>query len=136
MFHVLAATLTVLIFGLPVLGLSALGASLPADTIARGAFLVVCPALYALGLVLTAGLLSVPFHRAIVPGSFPRDLRLPAYRRRRLYGLCFTSVFYCTPVYWAFLTVPALKWLLFRLFGYRGRAPTSRTRRRSARTSA
>ena len=47
-----------------------------------------------------AGLLSTPFHGAIRVGKLPRDLRDPAYRARRLYGLCFTAVYYFTPVYW------------------------------------
>ena len=55
-----------------------------------------------------------------MPGSFPRDLRAPLYRGRRLYGLCWTAVYYFTPVYWLFLTVPLLRRALFRLFGYRG----------------
>ena len=120
MFHAAAAVLLTLIFGLPVLGLAALSSALPASSIAHAAFLVLAPVLYALGFVLTAGLFSLPFHRAIVPGSFPRDLSAPAYRHRRFYGLCWTAVFYFTPIYWMFLTVPPLKTLLFRLFGYRG----------------
>ena len=120
MFHVLAATLLTLIFGLPVLGLSELASVLPNSPAVRTAFLILCPVLYALGFVLTAGLMSLPFHGSIVAGSFRRDLSDPAYRNRRIYGLCWTAVFYFTPIYWMFLTVPPLKTLLFRLFGYRG----------------
>lgn len=120
MFHVVAVLLMSLIFGLPALGLTALEAALPPVAVLRGAFWLAAPLLYALGFVLTAGALSVPFHRSIVPGSFPRDLRVPAYRNRRLYGLCWTAVYYFTPIYWMFLTVPLLRRLLFRLFGYRG----------------
>lgn len=120
MFHVIAATLLTLIFGGPVLALSEAASALPDASVLRSAFLVLCPVLYALGFGLTAGLLSLPFHGSIVPGAFPRDLSMPAYRNRRLYGLCWTAVFYFTPIYWMFLTVPPLKSLLFRLFGYRG----------------
>lgn len=120
MFHAIAALLLTLIFGLPVLGLAALARVLPDSALVQGALLVASPVLYALGFVLVAGVASRPFHRWIVPGSYPRDLRLPAYRGRRFYGLCFTAVFYFTPIYWMFLTVPPLKALLFRLFGYRG----------------
>ena len=70
--------------------------------------------------VVTAGLLSVPWQRAITPGRFPRDVGHPVYFGRRLYGLCWTTVFYVTPLYAFCLAVPALKALLFRLFGYRG----------------
>lgn len=120
LFHVVAAALLTLIYGLPLLGLSALFDALPDSAPLRALVLVLAPVLYALGFVTTAGLLSRPFHRAIVPGSFPRDLRLKAYRGRRLYGLCWTAVYYCTPIYWTCLTIPPLKTLLFRLFGYRG----------------
>jgi acetyltransferase-like isoleucine patch superfamily enzyme len=120
MFHLVAGVFLVLIYGLPLVGLSFLGSALPGGALPRALFLLAAPVLYAVGFGTVAGLLSTPFHRAIVPGSFPRDLRLPAYRNRRFYGLCFTAVFYCTPIYWIFLTVPPLKRLLFRLFGYRG----------------
>src|SRR5690606_32657555 len=69
---------------------------------------------------LISGLLSCPFQSAIIPGRFPRDLGESIYARRRLYGLCWTLVYYCKPVYAGWLAVPALKRLLFRLFGYRG----------------
>jgi UDP-3-O-[3-hydroxymyristoyl] glucosamine N-acyltransferase len=64
--------------------------------------------------------LSLPFQKAIIAGRFPRDLAHPVYGRRRLYGLCWTCVYYCKPVYYICLTVPLLKAMLFRLFGYRG----------------
>jgi hypothetical protein len=37
-----------------------------------------------------------------------------------MYGLCWTSLYYCKPVYHFCLCVPWLKALVFRLFGYRG----------------
>ncbi len=120
MFHLIATLLLTLIFGLPLLALSALFSTLPESLLARSALLVASPVLYALGFVTVAGIASMPFHRSIVPGSFPRDLTTPAYRGRRFYGLCWTAVFYFVPVYWMFLTVPPFKRLLFRLFGYRG----------------
>ncbi len=78
------------------------------------------PLAYAVLFVAVAGLISLPFQRAIVPGRFPRSWSHPVYRGRRLYGLCWTSVYYCKPVYFLVLSFPALKWLTFRLFGYRG----------------
>jgi UDP-3-O-[3-hydroxymyristoyl] glucosamine N-acyltransferase len=62
----------------------------------------------------------MPFHRAIVAGRFPRDLAHPVYRARRMYGLCWTCLYYFKPVYFLCLSIPELKWLTFRLFGYRG----------------
>lgn len=78
------------------------------------------PALFCVALVIVAGCISLPFQRYIVEGRFPRDLGHRRYRARRLYGLCWTSVYYCGPAYAAVLAVPSLKWLAFRLFGYRG----------------
>ncbi|MCL4790450.1 MAG: hypothetical protein KJ040_00175 [Gammaproteobacteria bacterium] len=78
------------------------------------------PMVFILAYVLVAGLLSLPHQRAIVPGRFPRTLDHPLYFHRRLYGLCWTAVYYCTPIYFVCLSVPLFKKGLFRLFGYRG----------------
>ena len=86
----------------------------------RLAVLSAAPLLYAILYVGIAGLLSLPHHKAIVPGVFPVDLSDPVYSRRKLYGLCWTSVYYFTPIYFLFLSIPFLKKILFRLFGYRG----------------
>jgi carbonic anhydrase/acetyltransferase-like protein (isoleucine patch superfamily) len=82
--------------------------------------LLVAPLLYTVCFVLTAGVLSLPFRSGIIVGKFPRDLRHRVYRKRRLYGLCWTSVYYFKPLYYLCLSIPCLKWLLFRLFGYKG----------------
>jgi len=78
------------------------------------------PLIYASLLPLVAGLLSLPHQKGIVVGVFPRTVSHPTYFHRRLYGLCWTSVYYCTPVYHLCLSIPVLKKLTFRLFGYRG----------------
>jgi len=70
--------------------------------------------------VLIAGGWSLPFQRYIVPGKFPRELNHPIYFGRRAYGICWTSLYYCTPIYFLCLTFTPLRWLAFRLFGYRG----------------
>jgi carbonic anhydrase/acetyltransferase-like protein (isoleucine patch superfamily) len=82
--------------------------------------LVVMPILYSILYLLIAALLSLPHQRAIVAGRFPRDVGHPIYFHRRLYGLCWTSVYYFVPIYHVALSLPLLKTLLFRLFGYRG----------------
>jgi hypothetical protein len=82
--------------------------------------LLIAPLVYTLCFVLTAGALSLPFQSGIIAGKFPRDLRHPVYRKRRFYGLCWTSVYYFKPLYFLCLTIPWLKWATFRLFGYRG----------------
>lgn len=108
-----------LIFGLPsvtlVLAWEASNSNLWKITLA-----LVGPILYAFLFCLTAGVLSMSHHKGIVAGRFPRDVGHPVYFDRRMYGLCWTSLFYFKPVYYLALTIPTLKWLTFRLFGYRG----------------
>ena len=70
--------------------------------------------------LVVAGALSLPHQGAVRPGKFRRDLNDLAYFHRRLYGLCWTAVYYNTPAYYVCLSVPPLKWMTFRLFGYRG----------------
>jgi carbonic anhydrase/acetyltransferase-like protein (isoleucine patch superfamily) len=67
-----------------------------------------------------AGLLSLPHQSSIVAGKFRRDVNEPVYFHRRLYGLCWTAVYYNKPAYHLCLSLPLLKWMTFRLFGYRG----------------
>ncbi len=118
-FTVLSFFLLLLIFGLPA---AVLGAMLDCSwhSLWRWPALVFSPLAYAVSFALTAGLLSLPFQSGIVAGKFPRNVRHPVYRKRRLYGLCWTAVYYFKPVYYLCLSIPWLKWLLFRLFGYRG----------------
>lgn len=78
------------------------------------------PLVFVLSFVLIAGTLSRVVQRGIVPGKFPRDPADKVYGCRKLYGLCWTSVYYFKPLYWVFLTAAPLKTLLFKLFGYKG----------------
>lgn len=82
-------------------------------------WLFFCLPVFALTYVTTAGLLSRFTLPAMVRGKFPRDLKHPVYGPRRLHALCWTAVYYCTPIYFAALTFPALKAWVFTLFGYR-----------------
>jgi len=70
--------------------------------------------------VAMAALLSIPHQRFVVEGRMPLDTAVPLYFHRRLYGLCWTAVYYSGPVYYLMLSVPALRTALFRAFGYRG----------------
>ena len=58
--------------------------------------------------------------KGIIAGKFPRDLGHPVYFHRRLYGVCWTALFYFKPVYFLILTILPLRGCVFRLFGYRG----------------
>jgi UDP-3-O-[3-hydroxymyristoyl] glucosamine N-acyltransferase len=70
--------------------------------------------------VLIAGGLSRITISAVIPGLFPRELSHKVYGPRRLYALCWTSVFYFTPLYYLCVSFSFLKNFLFRLFGYKG----------------
>lgn len=119
MYRLLAPLLLATIFGLPLLVTVLALDAIPGGP-ARLAFMVATPLIYSLVFMLVAGILSMPFQRSIVAGRFTRDLTDSLYRGRRLYGLCWTSLYYFKPVYFLCLSIPALKWLTFRLFGYRG----------------
>lgn len=107
----------ILIYGLPTAGtLVLLELSGPLDL---WVVLIVPPA-WTMMFLIAAGVLSLPHQFAVTPGKLRRDVNNPLYFHRRLYGLCWTAVFYNKPVYYLCLTVPSLKWIVFRLFGYRG----------------
>ena len=76
--------------------------------------------LFAISFLLVAGLLSLPTHKKIIRGRFPRKPFHRVYFWRRIYGCCWTNVFYFKPLYFILLTIPVLRKSLFRLFGYKG----------------
>jgi acetyltransferase-like isoleucine patch superfamily enzyme len=115
-YYVLAPVLLALVFGLPLVAAAGVVRAVPLEPWG----LLLAPPTYGVAFVLAAGLLSLPWQSSVVPGRFPRDLGDRLYRGRRLYGLCWTAVYYFTPLYYVCLSVPLLKRLLFRLFGYRG----------------
>jgi len=80
----------------------------------------ISPVEYGFLLVLTAGILSKPFQKGIVKGTFPRKTAHPVYAMRKLYNTCWTSFFYFKPLYNAVLNIPAFRAMAFRLFGYKG----------------
>lgn len=69
---------------------------------------------------LFAGFCSLLGASGIKRGIFPRDPLHPIYLRRRIYGLCWTQIYYFKPLYSIILSVPIFRLLVFRLFGYRG----------------
>jgi hypothetical protein len=52
--------------------------------------------------------------------ALPRDPVSAHYFGRLVYGAAWTTLCYCRPIYHAVLLLPPLKWVTFRLFGYRG----------------
>jgi carbonic anhydrase/acetyltransferase-like protein (isoleucine patch superfamily) len=93
---------------------------LATETAGRIAAAALAPIIYGLSYVVLAGVMTIPFQRRIVRGKFPRDMRHSVYGPRRMYGLGWGAVFYFTPLYFALMSVPALRKLLLHLFGYRG----------------
>jgi len=118
LFPMISALYMALITGLPILAIAVTIMALPApwNIIA----LVPAPAVGLLLYVAVAGILSIPHQRAIVAGKFRRDVGTSLYFHRRLFGLCWTMVYYCSPAYHAALAFAATRKMLFRLFGYRG----------------
>lgn len=118
-FSILSPLYLLIIFGLPLVA-CALLYDATTNFIARMCLILLIPLLYSTLYVLLAATLSLPHQRAIVAGRFPRSVTHPVYFHRRLYGLCWTAVYYFTPVYFIALSIPPLKTILFRGFGYRG----------------
>lgn len=118
-YHVLSNAYLILIAGLPLLFVLLIVRSLSNFWI-RGVAVVLAPILYAAFMAFAAGLLSMPHRRFIKPGRLRRRLEDRVYFHRRLYGLCWTTLYYAKPVYYICLSIPVLKRITFRLFGYRG----------------
>ena len=117
LFPLLSIAYLVAIFGGP-LSLSLLLWRAP--VIPRCLTLLSLPLLYTIGFSTIAGCLSLSHQKAILPGKFPRNVGHAVYFHRRLYGLCWTSLFYFKPLYFLVLSIEPLRKYTFRLFGYRG----------------
>ena len=108
-------------------GLASVAAALPFALVAGeesvGWTLVgagLAPFLFVITFVTVAGLLSLPAQKAIIAGKFPREPMHKVYFLRRVYGACWTQVYYFKPIFAVCLAIPLLRTYLFRLFGYRG----------------
>ena len=86
----------------------------------RLAVLTTTPVLYPVGFVIVVGALARLHAAKIVAGRFARSMSSPGYFHRRLYGLCWTAIYYFTPVYSLVLAFPGGRAALFRMFGYKG----------------
>ena len=117
-FKWISAAYLLLIYGLP----TATCAAAMQSSAGRGVILMaaVLPVLWTLLFLTAAGVLSLPHRFAVTPGKIMRDLNSSGYFHRRLHGLCWTAIYYNKPAYFICLSIPLLKKLTFRLFGYRG----------------
>lgn len=83
-------------------------------------FIIFSPFVFSITFAIVAGLLSLTGRKAIVAGRYPRSLQHPIYGVRRLYNVCWTVLYYSGPIYYLCLTLPWIKKIVFRLFGYKG----------------
>ncbi len=91
-----------------------------AHRVGRWTLILLLVPIWGFSYVMVAGGLSRFGLRGMVAGLYPRNLANPVYGPRRLHAICWTSIYYFTPLYHILLALPPLKRLLFRLFGYRG----------------
>jgi len=68
---------------------------------------------------LIAGVISLIGREGIKRGKFPRNLDHPIYCKRRVYGTAWTQLFYFKPLYSIIISIPLLRTMVFRLFGYK-----------------
>ncbi len=93
-----------------------------ADKIVKFVSMVSFVPIFMISFAILAGILSSIAHRGIVVGVFPRQPLHPVYLLRRIYGGCWTQLYYFRPLYSVVLFIPMLKTLVFKLFGYKGRS--------------
>jgi len=81
--------------------------------------MLLIPILFSFSFVTIAGGISRLAQKGIIRGTFPRKPFDKIYFLRRIYGPCWTQVYYFKPLYAVFLSIPFLKKYLFRIFGYK-----------------
>lgn len=86
----------------------------------RLVFLAIAPVVFALCFIIVSGLISNLGRYGVVEGKFPRKSEHPIYALRKIYGAAWTQLYYFKPLYAVCLSIPALKKLMFRLFGFSG----------------
>lgn len=91
----------------------------PSPWLILGSFALV-PLIFLPVFVTLAGLMSRFAHSKIIPGRFPREAFHKIYLWRRVYGICWTQVFYFKPLYAVSLAIPRFKSYMLRMFGYKG----------------
>lgn len=115
----LYSSLPVLLMTLP-LFLAFIAVSLSSTVITKTASLLLAASVFILTFIFISGLMSKWGQRGIIAGVFPRDIDHHVYSKRRIFGLCWTALYYFKPLYWLVLSTPILKRMTFRLFGYKG----------------
>ncbi len=87
------------------------------------ALIAVCflsPLIFFLTYLLVCCCLGRCYSGQITAGQFTRCTLQKKYRNRRLYGACWCAIYYFGPFYNIILSLPMLKKIVFRSFGYSG----------------
>ena len=70
--------------------------------------------------ILIGGVFATIGKIGVIEGKFPRSYKHPIYALRRIYGTAWSQIYYFKPFYSLCLSIPSLRKLLFRAFGYKG----------------
>lgn len=109
----------VLSFGLPIAAI-VVTYELMTPQWLRLTWLVLSPVIFIVGFLVVAGLISRAGLSAIKNGRIERTVKNWKYFKRRLHAGPWTMLYYFKPVYHLVLSIKPLRWLAFRLFGYKG----------------
>lgn len=117
----LCVQLQILLLLILPLAVTAVPVELISDRDFKLIWLVMSPLTFVLATIAIGGLLSRIGLPGLVAGKFERNLTNTTYFLRRLHATPWTFIFYFKPVYFLILSLPFLKWMTFRLFGYQGK---------------
>ena len=112
-------TIPLICLGLPLVAI-VLPYELMTESWMRTSLLVLSPLIFILGFITTSGLVSRLGLAVIKNSRTERSLKNWTYFRRRLHAGPWTLLYYFKPIYHLVLSVAPLRWLCFRLFGYKG----------------
>lgn len=104
---------TLIVSSLPFLLFDSIWAKIP--------FLLFMPFTFPAIMIGICAVINKPFQPFVVSGIFPRDLSLPLYFGRRIYGVCLATLMHFSGIYYIILSMPWLKKAMYRSFGYEGK---------------
>lgn len=87
----------------------------------KSLIILLSPVTFPLVMIAICAAINKPFQGAVATVLVPRDLSLPFYFSRRIYGACLATVMHFSGIYYIILSLPWLKTFMFRSFGYAGK---------------